>query len=378
MCILDKEIVDLLTEVPKVGLNTSSLILGLISAIITIVGLMASIFKRLFQEINLINENKYTLVHRIHDESFIEYLKKWARWAYESFIIAFNIFLLYGITWLYVFFVNIRLTMGDLNMAMVIFMVILIVIAIRMEYIRKIRLGMLWEILKKVMDTCFLVILVLMFTSFLLHEKRVIMLVLMFAYIVAMMLGLSIFSGFGMYNNCKCRWIKISRVIRYAGLIVCSLFWLFQNGIDEGMYKIVFAVWQIWCIADGIVIRMTDDTNISTVTLHTKDGVKNTRDKIIQHKNNKIEYKLLDGKKTIVDDEQIEKITYQTCAWFCKNSRMKYRVEYVGRDGEITYCHNYQIIKGDWYVFSRREEGVFDIVVMKVKDVRTVTKESVL
>lgn len=78
---------------------------------------------------------------------------------------------------------------------------------------------------------------------------------------------------------------------------------------------------------------MTDDTNIIAVTLHTENGEERTKEKIIQHKNSKIEYQVLGGRRKIVDDDRIKKITYQASDWFHRNSRKKYRIECVRRDG---------------------------------------------
>lgn len=128
---------------------------------------------------------------------------------------------------------------------------------------------------------------------------------------------------------------------------------------------------------EGVFIRMTDDTNIIVVTLHTENREERTKDKIIQHKNHKIEYQALDGRRKIVDDDRIKKITYQVSDWFRKNSRKTYRIECVKRDGTSLYYQSYRIIKGEWYVFSKIEDGVSEVVYTKIRDVESVTKERV-
>ena len=86
---------------------------------------------------------------------------------------------------------------------------------------------------------------------------------------------------------------------------------------------------------------------------------------------------MLDGRRKIVDDEQIKKIMYQASNWFRKISRKKYHIECVKRDGTSLYYQSYRIIKGEWYVFSKIEDGVSAVVYIKVRDVESVTKERV-
>ena len=341
-----------LVEMLTSELTWDNLLVGVIPALITISGALLGVVRKFVKKFNLINENKYTLVDKIIEESSTEYVKKWLRWSYEALVIVFNEGFVAIIMWLFLLFADTRLNSSDTEKATLILMFATIII-FYIGILRNAGYGVVYGIIKNVMDTFCIVSFILMMVLFPVYEKRIIKSAIMLSYIVLAASMLVIFSRFGLYKNCKCRWIKISSIMRYTLLIGFGVYWISQLKTNMIIRNVVFIVWQIWCAIDGALIRITDDSNVVTVVLHMENREERSKNKIVQHKNNKIEYQSLDGRRMIIDDERIKKITYQMRSWCRKNSRAKYHVECVERGGESLYYQNYRIINGEWYVFSK-------------------------
>lgn len=198
-----------LVEMLTNELTRYNLLLGVISALITISGALLGVVRKFVKKFNLINENKYTLVDKIIDESFAEYVKKWLRWAYEAFIIVFNDGFVAIIMWFFLIFADIRLKSSETEMAVVILLFATIMI-FYIGILRNVGYGVVYGIIKNVTDTCCIVSFILMMVLFPVYEKRIIISALMLSYIVLAASMLVIFSRFGLYKNCKCRYCSLT------------------------------------------------------------------------------------------------------------------------------------------------------------------------
>ena len=177
---------------------------------------------------------------------------------------------------------------------------------------------------------------------------------------------------FGIYKNYQYPSVIICRAIMYIILIAYSLYcFITLEAIDNGS---IVLVWMILCYIEYICIEKKDTTRIACVTLHTKNGKKITKDKIIQYEEDKVGYKLLDGREEILDENEIETITYQRKHLFCKYYKPKHIVECQFRDGNISRYQGYRLIRASWVSFFKIEKGIEDVLILKIKDTERITE----
>lgn len=214
-------------------------LLVVMPALITILGAIIGIVRKFAQKFNLINENEYILIDKIHDESFIEYAKKWIRWAYEAFIIVLNGFFLLVIMWIFLAFANIARGNSNVDTPTIVLMIIAVIL-FYLGFVRNVKYNALWELIKRIIDIFCAGSLILMVDSFLIYKEQIIMLLIVITYIVVATAMLIVFSRFGLYKDSKCFCTKLSIVARYAVLIGYSAYWLLQLKMNMITNNVVF------------------------------------------------------------------------------------------------------------------------------------------
>ena len=83
---------------------------------------------------------------------------------------------------------------------------------------------------------------------------------------------------------------------------------------------------------------------------------------------------MLDGREEILDENEIETITYQRKHLFCKYYKPKHIVECQFRDGNISRYQGYRLIRASWVSFFKIEKGIEDVLILKIKDTERITE----
>lgn len=355
-------------------INWDVLFLSNIPAIVTTAGGLLSVLKIIVDRLFLIDINGYILLHKIRDKGIVDQIKNWIHWACESFIIAFNQWIIAMVLSVFNLLANCRLECSYSQRSTVV-LLILFTVMLYARGRKKIANGRLWcKLVKCVFDILCVFFLILFWASFILYERKIILLAIAAAYIEVVTATLCLFSKFGLYKNCKNCWIHLSRVIRYALMIgFYAYMTVHLKKISDRLSLWIFVAWQIWSLVDAICIYITDDTDVVNVVLQTRDGEDYTREKVIQHSHNKLEYKSIDGKRIIVDNDEIEGIVYKVRnGRINKKKQAKCCVECVERDGTIVFYQNYRNIKNEWYIFMNIDNGLCQVTYRKAKDVEKV------
>jgi len=137
----------------------------------------------------------------------------------------------------------------------------------------------------------------------------------------------------------------------------------------------LWMVWSLSCYFEYIWILTHDDINRVSVILHTKLGEKITRDKIIQYETDKIGYTLLNGKVEIIDNDEVEAITYRINHLLLKGNDEKKRVTCKLRSGKLVEFQNYRLVNDTWVKFIKDKNRTRDVLMVKIKDTESIVEE---
>jgi len=162
-------------------------------------------------------------------------------------------------------------------------------------------------------------------------------------------------------------------MIRYVILIVYTMIYFMDlHFLDNDM---LWMVWSLSCYFEYIWILTHDDINRVSVILHTKLGEKITRDKIIQYETDKIGYTLLNGKVEIIDNDEVEAITYRINHLLLKGNDEKKRVTCKLRSGKLVEFQNYRLVNDTWVKFIKDKNRTRDVLMVKIKDTESIVEE---
>jgi len=137
----------------------------------------------------------------------------------------------------------------------------------------------------------------------------------------------------------------------------------------------LWMVWSLSCYFEYIWILTHDDINRVSVILHTKLGEKITRDKIIQYETDKIGYTLLNGKVEIIDNDEVEAITYRINHLLLKGNDEKKRVTCKLRSGKLVEFQNYRLVNDTWVKLIKDKNRTRDVLMVKIKDTESIVEE---
>lgn len=369
---MDGEIISFISEIGNNAM-LNDLLWAVIPALITMLGFIFNIVKKIAYNFDIIDIKEYTILPKVRDEKVTEHIKRWLRWACESFVIAMNQWVIWMVSRIFCTVANFRFQCDDDHRNLIVLITMFIAL-LYVRFRRKISKDTTWtSLIYRVIDIFFAGFLIIVVTVFLLNNKKLILLMIIIAYVEIMSCTLLVFSKYGMYKDSQKLGIKLSRGLRYLIMISLYACWIIHyQKISDLTSNLVFFVWQAWTLLDGICIYTMDDTNVVDVVLKTKNGDVRTRDKIIQQRNNKLRFKSTDGKKITLDDSQIDYILYKVHRGWINNRKHHSRcIEALGKDGVTTYYQKYRK-RRDWFVFSNTDNGMCEVIYRKSKDVESV------
>lgn len=115
------------------------------------------------------------------------------------------------------------------------------------------------------------------------------------------------------YRDYEGRKINYCRVIRYILIAVwvsnCYSQLDLTNGWDTSMYDVILILNLILASIEYFMIDGKGENGYAKITIHTKEGDKVTKDKIIYYYGGKVKYVLDDGTEEIIDVDLIDRIT---------------------------------------------------------------------
>ncbi len=326
----------------------------------------------------LFNKNgrayRYALLSKVYHDNIKNYLKKIAVYTLELLMILLSTYVIIGIVEMYVFFAHI--VQGDIVGKNVLAILILIIAGTivagafmgKRGYLKIFERYKFYENIKscKIVEPLIVVfgmdvLAVFMLALLLPQNYKMCLFVLAVISVSFVFAIITAFHRCSIYKNYKYPKKRIIEKLHYIILISYTAFYFLKSLIS---YEYIsFWIW-IWLLAwimlsclEYIFIFLNDDISTVKVTLYTKNGEKITKDKIVQYGENKIGYRLLDGKEEIIDDSEIEMITYQEEHYIRKGYKDKEKVECKLRNGNILHYGGVRLIRESWAELYKTEEG---------------------
>lgn len=374
---MNEEILNQLTNalkaIKEILQYANKILFTIIPAIFTINGIT---IEKIFNPINWSKNRKackYILLGKVQDESFRNYLKRYGVFAFDMVMIIINIFVIIGVVELFILFADIRMGEIGIENSVAILVSMMVGIIIIASYIGIKGHSQLDKKVKPMISVFCEGILIIMLETLLVQNMKICVAILA---IVSISFTFSIIITLyqcGVYKIHNFFSVIISRIVRFFILVGYSLYFFVK--LESLKYYIIILPWIALCCFEYIWIGKKDDTRVANVIVHTKHGEKITKEKIIQYEGNKIGYKLLDGKEEIVDDDEIEMITYQIKHSFYKRYKAKYRVECKLRNGDVLMYQRYKLINDSWVRFFITERGVKNAIIIKIRDTEKITEE---
>ena len=310
------------------------------------------------------------IVNKMRDESFSDILKKILFFAMGMSMLMINMYIIFEVIQIFLLFANIRIGNVNNKDAAILLGVMLMGVVFAGALTRLQGYSALcgWAkcILLFICASVFTILLTTLFARGLKIYSSVLMLVSIFLtnVIVFLFYRCKIYRSYHKYTM-----VKIVRMIQYIMLMGYTVIFFVETKVSEN--NMYFWMWTALSCIEYIYIGRKDKINVNVI-LHTWNGEKVTRDKIVKYGENKIGYTLLSGKEEIIDEEEIAQITYQRKCFRNKYNRQKKRVECKLRSGEILYYNDYQLICDSWVGFLRIEGEMIDVLITKLKNTESI------
>lgn len=176
-------------------------------------------------------------------------------------------------------------------------------------------------------------------------------------------------------------WDIVSRYIRYA-VIIMTAFSLIKG---SSKYLTIF-YWVCFFLVFFEHIVNTDDNIYTDIIIHTADGNKETKRRIMQYENNRVKYDLKDGTTEIVEDEDILYISYQLSRLpkikFLQRFRKNNKIECILKDAElnkILSCKikSYKFVGESWIGLNVEQSDKDEKIIINVNRVKRLTEHKV-
>lgn len=168
------------------------------------------------------------------------------------------------------------------------------------------------------------------------------------------------------------------RVIRYILIAVwvsnCYSQFELTNGWNSSMYDMVLILYLVLACVEYFMMEVGDEIGCAEITIHTKEGDKVTKDKIIYYYGDKVKYVLDDGTEEIIDVDLIDRITCIQKHPSFKSGSEQNRVECFLKNGDIKEYSYYRLKNDKWILFSKCTDGARESMLLKTEDVKKVVE----
>lgn len=311
------------------------------------------------------------------DESLEDFIGKIGVFGLEMLMIILNMFVILGITEIFVLFASIAAGIIDSKNSAIILILIMAVIIIVAALIGKHQHSKLCKRVKPMAVVFCEGVLIIMLVTLLAKDANAVQRCLYVLIGVSTLFSAAMIVTFymcGIYKNYKHPILIITRAIRYILLIRYNIYFFIKLQVIENI-TLWPCIYIILCCFEYLWIEINNDKNVVKVIIHSKNGDKETKNKIIQYEENKIGYKLLDGKEEIVDNEEIEMISYQRKHLIFKGYKERSRVVCKLRSGEILQYRGYRLIRDSWVELFSTEGGIKEVLIIKTRDTEKIIEE---
>lgn len=180
------------------------------------------------------------------------------------------------------------------------------------------------------------------------------------------------------YRDYKGRKINYCRVIRYVLIAVWLTNFYSQleltNSWNTTMYDVILLLNLILASIEYFMIDGKGENGCAEITIHTKEGDKVTKDKIIYYYGDKVKYVLDDGTEEIIDVDLIDRITCIQKHPSFKSDNEQNRVECFLKNGDIKEYSYYRLKNDKWILFSKCTDGVRESILLKTEDVKKIVE----
>lgn len=180
------------------------------------------------------------------------------------------------------------------------------------------------------------------------------------------------------YRDYKEKKINYCRVIRYILIAVwvsnCYSQLELTNGWNSSIYDMVLILYFVLVCVEYFVMEVRDEIGCAEIIIHTKEGDKVTKDKIIYYYGDKVKYVLDDGTEEIIDVDLIDRITCIQKHPSFKSDNEQNRVECFLKNGDIKEYSYYRLKNDKWILFSKCTDGVRESILLKTEDVKKIVE----
>lgn len=188
--------------------------------------------------------------------------------------------------------------------------------------------------------------------------------------IVSLRLIIAVLNKKDFYKHYKNIHVRIIRLIRYILGCGCIIYIFLKLKIIET--NIIFVVWMLLCLIEYIIVNGNEDNKYVDIIIHTIDGEKITKDKIIQYEGDKIKYKLTTGAEEIVNVNIVQNITYcQKHLLTKEKAGNKPILCFLNDDANsILEFQYYRMLDDTWVYFSNRDGRKRDAFIINTNKIK--------
>ena len=180
------------------------------------------------------------------------------------------------------------------------------------------------------------------------------------------------------YRDYNARKINYFRVIRYiliaVGVSNCYAQLEFKNEWNASMYNVITGICLILACVEYCMIEVMDETSYAEIIVHTKEGDKITKNKIIYYHGDKVKLVLEYVTKEILDADMIDSITYLEKYPIYKRNRQD-SVECFLKNGDRKKYSYYKLKNDKWILFFKFINGARESILLKTEDVEKVVEQ---
>lgn len=173
----------------------------------------------------------------------------------------------------------------------------------------------------------------------------------------------------------------VSRWIRYA-IILMTAFSLIKGNVNY--ITMLYWLYVCWVLFKCMV--NTDESIYTDIIIHTVDGNKETKRRIMQYENNRVKYDLKDGTTEIVEEEDILFFSYQLSRLpkikFLQGFRKNTKIECILKDAElnkILSCKikSYHFVGESWIGFKVEQSDKYEKIIININRVKKITEHKI-
>lgn len=355
-------------EVKSIEEMISVVVIPLIGSLITVLLTTNELYELVNKIIHVGNKGKQILVGKIFDIHYSDYIKELIWYIVRAQFYEFFVILLVGEMLITSLFIEIRLE----EISAVVFVLLILLSQVIFYGIRCI---MLREkvIFRKVGA----------FVGLLYVESLMIGLVVQFMptidyiykilwinMVILILYFYKLESDLTRSEFVKYKMLKFSKYIRY-GILFFSICQFYYNhfSFDVLRLELYTLIWIFMIIMEQFYMNTHQIEQCAVVSLFTAYGRYDTKKRIMQYNNHKIEYELENGQKHIVDEAEVSKIIYQKKYMY----RKKYGNVFVNliQNEEKLKFDGYKIMN-TWICFWKINDSCKEVVMLKAEDVRRI------